>query len=29
VTMAKILHFNDDARRRLQTGVDGLADTIR
>jgi chaperonin GroEL len=27
--MAKILHFNDDARRRLQAGVDGLADTIK
>jgi chaperonin GroEL len=27
--MAKILHFNDDARRRLQTGVDGLADTVK
>jgi chaperonin GroEL len=27
--MAKTLHFNDDARRRLQAGVDGLADTIK
>ncbi|MDX6585048.1 MAG: chaperonin GroEL, partial [Solirubrobacterales bacterium] len=27
--MAKTLHFNDDARRRLQAGVDGLADAIK
>jgi chaperonin GroEL len=27
--MAKVLHFNDDARRRLQAGVDGLADTVK
>jgi chaperonin GroEL len=27
--MAKTLHFNDDARRRLQAGVDALADTIK
>src|SRR3954454_5761402 len=27
--MGKTLHFNDDARRRLQAGVDGLADTIK
>jgi chaperonin GroEL len=27
--MAKILHFNDDARRRLQAGVDALADAIK
>jgi chaperonin GroEL len=27
--MAKILHFNDDARRRLQAGVDGLADAVK
>jgi chaperonin GroEL len=27
--MAKILHFNADARRRLQAGVDGLADTLK
>jgi chaperonin GroEL (HSP60 family) len=27
--MAKVLHFNADARRRLQAGVDGLADTVK
>jgi chaperonin GroEL len=27
--MAKSLHHNDDARRRLQAGVDELADTIK
>jgi chaperonin GroEL len=27
--MAKTLHHNDDARRRLQAGVDELADTIK
>src|SRR5436190_16245521 len=27
--MGKILHFNDDARRRLQAGVDELADTVK
>ena len=27
--MAKILYFNDDARRRLQAGVDELADTVK
>ncbi|MEA2171117.1 MAG: chaperonin GroEL [Solirubrobacteraceae bacterium] len=27
--MAKIIHFNDDARRRLQLGVDVLADTVK
>jgi chaperonin GroEL len=27
--MAKVLHFNEDARRRLQAGVDELADTVR
>src|ERR1700730_9242180 len=27
--MSKILHFNHDARRRLQAGVDELADTLR
>jgi chaperonin GroEL len=27
--MGKILHFNHDARRRLQAGVDELADTIK
>ena len=27
--MAKILHFNHDARRRLQAGVDELADTVK
>jgi chaperonin GroEL len=27
--MAKVLHFNTDARRRLQAGVDELADTVR
>jgi chaperonin GroEL len=27
--MAKILHFNDDARRRLQAGVDALADAVK
>jgi chaperonin GroEL len=27
--MGKILHFNDDARRRLQAGVDGLADAVK
>jgi chaperonin GroEL len=27
--MGKILHFNHDARRRLQAGVDELADTVR
>jgi chaperonin GroEL len=27
--MGKIIHFNDDARRRLQAGVDVLADTIK
>jgi sugar phosphate isomerase/epimerase len=26
--MGKILHFNDDARRRLQSGVDALADAV-
>jgi chaperonin GroEL len=27
--MGKIIHFNDDARRRLQQGVDILADTVK
>ncbi len=27
--MGKILHFNDDARRRLQSGVDQLADAVK
>src|ERR1700755_408829 len=27
--MAKTLHFNHDARRRLQAGVDELADTLK
>jgi chaperonin GroEL len=27
--MGKIIHFNDDARRRLQAGVDVLADTVK
>jgi chaperonin GroEL len=27
--MGKILHFNHDARRRLQAGVDELADTVK
>ena len=27
--MGKILHFNDDARRRLQRGVDQLADAVK
>jgi chaperonin GroEL len=27
--MGKILYFNDDARRRLQAGVDELADTVK
>ena len=27
--MGKILHFNDDARRRLQAGVDELADAVK
>ncbi len=27
--MGKILHFNQDARRRLQAGVDELADTVK
>src|SRR5215217_92020 len=27
--MGKRLHFNDDARRRLQVGVDELADTVK
>jgi chaperonin GroEL len=27
--MGKILHFNDDARRRLQAGVNELADTVK
>src|ERR671918_978429 len=27
--MAKVLHFNADARRRLQQGVDILADTVK
>ena len=27
--MAKILHFNHDARRRLQAGVDELADAVK
>jgi chaperonin GroEL len=27
--MGKIIHFNDDARRRLQAGVDELADTVK
>src|SRR6266850_7390255 len=27
--MAKILHFNHDARLRLQAGVDELADTVK
>ena len=27
--MGKILHFNDDARRRLQSGVDALADAVK
>src|SRR5881397_2459519 len=27
--MGKIIHFNDDARRRLQLGVDQLADTVK
>jgi chaperonin GroEL len=27
--MGKIIHFNDDARRRLQAGVDQLADTVK
>ena len=27
--MGKVLHFNHDARRRLQAGVDELADTVK
>ena len=27
--MGKSLHFNDDARRLLQAGVDELADTVK
>src|SRR3979409_170857 len=27
--MGKIIHFNDDARRRLQIGVDVLADAVK
>ena len=27
--MGKILHFNDDARRLLQAGVDELADAVK
>jgi chaperonin GroEL len=27
--MGKIIHFNNDARRRLQIGVDQLADTVK
>jgi chaperonin GroEL len=27
--MGKILHFNDDARRRMQAGVDELADAVK
>src|ERR1700749_1107184 len=27
--MGKIIHFNDDARRRLQAGVHELADTVK
>jgi chaperonin GroEL len=27
--VGKIIHFNDDARRRLQAGVDELADTVK
>src|SRR5487761_1820459 len=27
--MGKIIHFNDDARRRLQGGVDVLADAVK
>jgi chaperonin GroEL len=27
--MGKIIYFNDDARRRLQAGVDQLADTVK
>jgi chaperonin GroEL len=27
--MGKIIHFNDDARRRLQAGVDVLADAVK
>src|ERR1700709_82439 len=27
--MGKIIHFNNDARRRLQAGVDELADTVK
>src|SRR3981189_3039001 len=27
--MAKTIHFNNDARRRLQVGVDQLADTVK
>jgi chaperonin GroEL len=27
--MGKIIHFNDDARRRLKLGVDVLADTVK
>ena len=27
--MGKIIHFNDDARRQLQAGVDILADTVK
>jgi chaperonin GroEL len=27
--MAKIIHFSDEARRRLQVGVDVLADTVK
>ena len=27
--MGKIIHFNDDARRRLQVGVDVLADAVK
>src|SRR3979409_134946 len=27
--MGKIIHFNDDARRRLQLGVDVLADAVK
>ncbi len=27
--MGKVLHFNDDARRRLQAGVDELADAVK
>ncbi|MCW2986649.1 MAG: groE [Conexibacter sp.] len=27
--MGKIIHFNSDARRRLQSGIDELADTVK